>query len=237
VRGARADPGSGRPVAHARTTPERRGELSASSLVDSDLPKRVASMLAAGEVSPRSLNLQIPEECVMANRDRARSVLNLLRRTGVQISMDDFGASYISLNHLQDPHIDEAAKLDRSFILPISEGHRTAVWVAVHHRPGAQPRPRQGRRRPRDRCGLHRADPPGLRSGAGLLHVQGLARRSALALGSASAALSLRAQTSRRQGPARPWARCAADPSNHRVFGPDPARPLRSGRAGALAPG
>jgi diguanylate cyclase len=103
--------------------------LSASSLVDSDLPRQVASMLAARDVSPTALQLEITEEFLMADRDRARSILTRLRNSGVQISVDDFGTGYSSLSYLRDLPIDEL-KLDQSFVLPMTEDGRTATLVA-----------------------------------------------------------------------------------------------------------
>ena len=103
--------------------------LSASSLVDSDLPKQVASMLAARELPPRALQLEITEEFLMADRDRARDILTLLRNSGVQISVDDYGTGYSSLSYLRDLPIDEL-KLDRSFIFPMADNERTAALVA-----------------------------------------------------------------------------------------------------------
>jgi len=103
--------------------------LSASSLVDHDLPRQVASMLAARDVSPRALQLEITEEFLMADRDRARSILTQLRNSGVQISVDDFGTGYSSLSYLRDLPIDEL-KLDQSFVLPMTENGRTATLVA-----------------------------------------------------------------------------------------------------------
>ena len=103
--------------------------LSASSLVDSDLPKQVASMLAARELPPGALQLEITEEFLMADRDRARDILTLLRNSGVQISVDDYGTGYSSLSYLRDLPIDEL-KLDRSFIFPMADNERTAALVA-----------------------------------------------------------------------------------------------------------
>ena len=103
--------------------------LSASSLVDSDLPDQVASMLAARGVSPHNLQLEITEEFLMADRDRARSILAQLRSSGIQISVADFGSSYSSLSYLRDLPIDEL-KLDRSFIYPMAQGDRTTALVA-----------------------------------------------------------------------------------------------------------
>ncbi len=104
--------------------------LSASALVDSDLPRQVTSMLAARGVSPDFLQLEITEEFFMADRERAGSILGRLRHNGVQISVDDFGTGYSSLSYLRDLPIDEL-KLDRSFISPMTHDDRTAALVAA----------------------------------------------------------------------------------------------------------
>ena len=103
--------------------------LSASSLVDSDLPRQVASMLADRGVSPAALVLEITEEFLMADRGRARSILTRLRNTGIQISVDDYGTGYSSLSYLRDLPVDEL-KLDRSFILPMAHDTRAVALVA-----------------------------------------------------------------------------------------------------------
>jgi diguanylate cyclase len=103
--------------------------LSASSLVDSDLPRQVASMLAARNLLPGALQLEITEEFLMADPDRARSILTQLRGTGIQISVDDYGTGYSSLSYLRDLPIDEL-KLDRSFIFPMADDVRAAALVA-----------------------------------------------------------------------------------------------------------
>ena len=103
--------------------------LSASSLVDSDLPRLVASMLAERGISPFALQLEVTEQFLMADRDRARSILTRLRDSGVQIAVDDFGSGYSSLSYLRDLPIDEL-KLDRSFIFPMARDGRTAALVA-----------------------------------------------------------------------------------------------------------
>ena len=103
--------------------------LSASSLVDSDLPAQVASMLAARGVSPGALQLEITEEFLMVDRDRSLNILNRLRDAGVQISVDDFGTGDCSLSYLRNLPIDEL-KLDRSFTFPMAEDARAASVVA-----------------------------------------------------------------------------------------------------------
>ncbi|HYO17295.1 MAG TPA: EAL domain-containing protein [Dermatophilaceae bacterium] len=103
--------------------------LSASSLADTDLPERVFSMLDAAGVSPSALQLEITEEFLMADHDRARTVLTRLRLRGIQISIDDYGTGYSSLSYLRDLPIDEL-KLDRSFVRPMAEDARASALVA-----------------------------------------------------------------------------------------------------------
>jgi diguanylate cyclase (GGDEF)-like protein len=103
--------------------------LSASSLVDDNLPEQVTDMLAARGVPPSGLQLEITEEFLMADRDRARSILARLRDSGVQISVDDYGTGYSSLSYLLDLPIDEL-KLDRSFVFPMADDARAAALVA-----------------------------------------------------------------------------------------------------------
>jgi len=103
--------------------------LSASSLVDADLPAEIFAMLASRGVPPGALQLEITEEFLMANRDRARSILTRLRDGGVQISIDDYGTGYSSLSYLRELPIDEL-KLDQSFVLPMADDDRAAALVA-----------------------------------------------------------------------------------------------------------
>ena len=103
--------------------------LSASSLVDAELPDEVFAMLAARGVLPRALQLEITEQFLMGDHDRARSILTRLREGGVQISVDDFGTGYSSLSLLREMPIDEL-KLDRSFVTPMVEDTRAGALVA-----------------------------------------------------------------------------------------------------------
>ena len=103
--------------------------LSASSLVDAALPGQVMSMLGTRGLPAGSLQLEITEEFLMADRERARAILTLLRSGGVQIAVDDFGTGYSSLAYLRDLPIDEL-KLDRSFVAPMASDTRAVSLVA-----------------------------------------------------------------------------------------------------------
>ena len=103
--------------------------LSASSLVDDHLPEHVMSMLAARGVPTDVLQLEITEEFLMADRDRARDILTRLRSSGIRISIDDYGTGYSSLSYLRDLPVDEL-KLDRSFVTPMDDDPRAVALVA-----------------------------------------------------------------------------------------------------------
>jgi diguanylate cyclase len=98
-------------------------------MVDTDLPEQVAAMLAVRDLPPGALQLEITEDFLMADRDRARDILTRLRRHGIEISVDDFGTGYSSLSYLRDLPVDEL-KLDRSFVVPMIDDPRAAALVA-----------------------------------------------------------------------------------------------------------
>jgi len=102
--------------------------LSASSLVDLELPGRVRTMLATRELPASALELEITEEFLMGDRERARVILTELRGLGVKVAVDDFGTGYSSLAYLRELPIDEL-KLDRSFVQPMASDPRAAAIV------------------------------------------------------------------------------------------------------------
>ncbi|HSP51688.1 MAG TPA: EAL domain-containing protein, partial [Cryobacterium sp.] len=103
--------------------------LSASSLVDTDLPERIGAMIADRGLPASLLALEITEEFLLSDRDRARSALTRLRAQGIRISVDDFGTGYSSLAYLRDLPLDEL-KLDSSFVFPMAGDARAATLVS-----------------------------------------------------------------------------------------------------------
>jgi diguanylate cyclase (GGDEF)-like protein len=102
--------------------------LSATSLVDANLPEQVMSLIVQRRLPASALQLEITEEFLMADRDRARDILARLRELGVRIAVDDFGTGYSSLAYLRELPIDEL-KLDRSFVFPMADDARAAALV------------------------------------------------------------------------------------------------------------
>jgi diguanylate cyclase (GGDEF)-like protein len=103
--------------------------VSASSLVDIDLPDQIVRMVQDRGLPASALMLEVTEDFLIRDRERAHAVLTRLRQAGIQIAVDDFGTGYSSLSYLRDLPIDEL-KLDRSFVLPMSGDARAASLVA-----------------------------------------------------------------------------------------------------------
>ena len=103
--------------------------MSASSLVNVDLVDQIVQMAEDRGLPASVLMLEITEDFLMSDRERARAVLTRLREAGIQIAVDDFGTGYSSLSYLRELPIDEL-KLDRSFVLPMDDDARAASLVA-----------------------------------------------------------------------------------------------------------
>lgn len=83
-------------------------------LSDSTFPTRVAAHLRRFGLREGQLVLEITEDALLSNPSAARSVSQQLRELGVLLSLDDFGAGYSSLLHLQQIPL-HSVKIDRGF--------------------------------------------------------------------------------------------------------------------------
>jgi len=89
--------------------------ISARELTELDLAERVREALAFCRLPGRALCLEVSEDAVMRDPDRARSALKDLKRLGVSIALDKFGSGRFSLGLPRDLPLD-VVKLDRELI-------------------------------------------------------------------------------------------------------------------------
>lgn len=75
----------------------------------------VAEILERYDLPPRLLRLEITENVVLQEFDRAAMVLERLSALGVAVALDDFGSGFSSIGHLRRLKLDEL-KIDRSLI-------------------------------------------------------------------------------------------------------------------------
>ena len=99
--------------------------ISARTVHDEHLVRRIVEELERGRLCPERLVLEITETAVMSNPQRVVRSLRQLGDLGVRISLDDFGTGYCSLAYLRDLPIQEI-KLDRTYVAGISRGDREA---------------------------------------------------------------------------------------------------------------
>ncbi len=95
--------------------------LSGKHFAQDDLVAGVKHSLKASEIDARFLKLELTESAVMDNAEAAISILQQLKRVGVQLSIDDFGTGYSSLSYLHRFPID-TLKIDRSFVSRMENG-------------------------------------------------------------------------------------------------------------------
>ena len=93
--------------------------LTAIDLLDANLSRHLRGLLGKYEVDPSRLCIELTESTVMADPERAQSILARIAAAGVRVSIDDFGTGHSSLAYLKDLPVQEV-KIDRSFIADMS---------------------------------------------------------------------------------------------------------------------
>jgi diguanylate cyclase (GGDEF)-like protein len=102
--------------------------LSPRALVDVSLPQRVEALLAAYDVPPDRLCLEITEDTLVDDPTRAIATMHRLKETGVRLSIDDFGTGYSSMSYLKSLPADEI-KIDRTFVTDMLASTRDGSLV------------------------------------------------------------------------------------------------------------
>jgi EAL domain-containing protein (putative c-di-GMP-specific phosphodiesterase class I) len=95
--------------------------LSNKQFFQADLFEQVRQALAESGLDPSCLGLEITEGVIIQHAESANTRFSRLKSLGVQLSMDDFGKGYSSLNYLHRFPMD-ILKIDRSFVSRIEEG-------------------------------------------------------------------------------------------------------------------
>src|SRR4051794_30701518 len=89
--------------------------VSAATLLDEGWATDVAGALVRHGVPASRLRIEITEDALMGDAERALRVVEGLVATGIGVSVDDFGTGYSSLGLLKHLPVDEL-KIDRTFI-------------------------------------------------------------------------------------------------------------------------
>lgn len=97
----------------------------------------VRSILEQAHLPAKLLELEITETVLLDNTEKAVYTLHALKDLGVQLSIDDFGTGFSSLNYLKRLPIDKI-KIDRAFVQEvISDRYDAAITRGIiamaHH--------------------------------------------------------------------------------------------------------
>ena len=94
--------------------------VSVQNLTQPGFVFQVMSLLKKHDLPGDSLELELTENSLMFDIERAISVLTKISRLGVTVSIDDFGTGYSSLQYLQKLPIS-AIKIDKSFVIKLAD--------------------------------------------------------------------------------------------------------------------
>ncbi|WP_445177206.1 putative bifunctional diguanylate cyclase/phosphodiesterase [Rhizorhapis sp. SPR117] len=89
--------------------------LSPIQMARDDVPNVVEEALRYSGISGKRLTVELTESAIIADPEKARKVLSVLKALDVSVAMDDFGTGFSNLASLQRLPID-ILKIDRSFI-------------------------------------------------------------------------------------------------------------------------
>lgn len=89
--------------------------ISTVELLQATFINKVIRIIEKYNVDPKYLNFELTESAVLTNEQEAIRKIQQLKAYGIEISLDDFGKGYSSLNYLKKLRAD-TVKIDRSFI-------------------------------------------------------------------------------------------------------------------------
>ena len=89
--------------------------ISSVQLRKYDFESELLKIIDRYQIPSRNIGIEITETAIIFNLERAKAILNRLRKLGITVFLDDFGTGYSSLSHLSILPID-VLKIDKSFI-------------------------------------------------------------------------------------------------------------------------
>jgi diguanylate cyclase (GGDEF)-like protein len=102
--------------------------VSATNLLQDGWTGKVLAALERTGVRPDLFVIEITEDVLLTDPDRALLALAALSEAGVRVALDDFGTGYSSLSYLKKLPVDEL-KIDRSFVIDMASSQPDAAIV------------------------------------------------------------------------------------------------------------
>jgi cyclic di-GMP phosphodiesterase Gmr len=102
--------------------------VSARQLVDTAVVRHFTEALAAANLEPCLVDVELTESCLIEDEAAAIDLIKHFRQIGAQVHLDDFGTGYSSLSQLGRIPLD-VIKLDRSFVRSINADTKAQALV------------------------------------------------------------------------------------------------------------
>lgn len=93
-----------------------------------DVLERIVDPIKARQLPVSAFEIEITENLLMKDAEDVISKVNKLRRAGLNISIDDFGTRYSSLNYLRRFTVS-CVKIDQSFIRDLTSSHDSMAII------------------------------------------------------------------------------------------------------------
>ncbi|MGP9800183.1 putative bifunctional diguanylate cyclase/phosphodiesterase [Rheinheimera sp. NSM] len=101
--------------------------ISSKDLLHDELIDSLEQLFEKYQVKPQQMMLELKESALVANPEKAMSMMQRLHRLGVELALDDFGTGFSSLAYLRQLPIQHV-KVDCSFI---NELHKSDMHSAI----------------------------------------------------------------------------------------------------------
>jgi diguanylate cyclase (GGDEF)-like protein len=103
--------------------------LSPSQIQTPGLPGLVSAILASTGLPPSLLELEVTEDCVLADESHALKTFREIQALGVRLAFDDFGTGFASMSYLKKFPLD-VLKIDKSFVIGLGTSERDMAIVS-----------------------------------------------------------------------------------------------------------
>ncbi len=102
--------------------------VSASQFLQDDFITQLNEIIINTGIVPSKLKLELTESIFVEDHELLLSKMGLIKKLGVQLSLDDFGTGFSSLSYLKDMPIDEL-KIDRDFIKDLDKNNNDEAII------------------------------------------------------------------------------------------------------------
>lgn len=102
--------------------------LSARQLLGAGLVEKILRIAQEHGVAPAMLDVEVTEDSLVTDIEKATLVLAALKQAGISTSLDDFGSGYSSFGYLVRLPID-TLKIDRSFVHALIDSEKASAVI------------------------------------------------------------------------------------------------------------